>query len=164
MDQLNSSTAVMIYRHTSFSGKACSGLASNLLPLSLWVDFQMTSWNISCIFVLALAQNTFSALSSAMVTRDETSANLLLCWSRSWTVVSVACLCSMGTVCDRRDKLASYPEVPPTAIINSDRNCSAGHCSVSAEDGKKDPMFDILHGDSLFPITVPKRCWTNYLF
>lgn len=73
-------------------------------------------------------------------------------------MVSVACLCSTGTVCDCRDKLASYPEVPPTAIINSDINSSAGHCSVSAEDSKMDPMFDILHGDSLFPITFPKRC------
>ena len=71
-------------------------------------------------------------------------------------MVSVAGLCSIGTVCDCADKLASYPEVPPTAIIHSDINFSAGHCSVSAEDSKMNPMFDILHGVSLFPITFPK--------
>lgn len=132
------------------------------LPLSLWVHLQMTSWNISCIFALALAQNTFSALSS--LTLWSRGMRQVLCWSQSWTVVSVACLCSIGTGYDCRHKLASYPEVPPTAIIDSDINFSTGVCSVSAEDRKMDLMFDILHGNSLFPITFPKQCWTNYLF
>lgn len=73
-------------------------------------------------------------------------------------MVSVACLCSIGTGYNCRHKLASYPEVPPTAVINSDTNFSTGVCSVSAEDRKMDPMFNILHDDSVFPITFPKQC------
>lgn len=73
-------------------------------------------------------------------------------------MVSVACLCSLGTVYNCKDKLASYTEFAPTAVINSDINFSTDCCSMSVKESKLDPMFDILHGNSLFPIAFPKWC------
>jgi len=167
MDHLNSSTAGMIYRHVSVSGKGCRGLTSNLLSVPLPVsrfpddvtEYQLHFRAGSC------PEHIFCPLLCvAMVTRQETSANRLLCWSRSGTVVSVACLRSTGAVCKCQDKPAYYPEVLPSAILNYDINFSTSHGSVSAEDSKMDPMFDILHGNSLFPVTFPKRCWNYYSF
>lgn len=81
--------------------------------------------------MLALAQNTFSALSSVWLrlrgmrqVQTDFYADL-----RAETVVSVARLCSTGTLC--KAELASNPGVPPG--INSDVNVSTGHCSVSVE-------------------------------
>lgn len=59
-------------------------------------------------------------------------------------MLSVAYLCTIATVYNYKDKLVSYPEVPTTAIVNPDTNCSTGHCSVSAEYSKMNPMFGIL--------------------
>lgn len=93
----------------------------------------------------------------------EASANLLL-WFQSWAMLPVAHLCSISSVYNCKGKLVSYPEVPLTALINSGINFSTGRCSVWAEESRMDSVFDILHGDSLLPITFPKQCWTNYLF
>lgn len=80
MDHLNSNTAGMIYMHTSFSGKVCSGLTSNLLsipfPMSSFADdimeYQLHFCPSSCPEYIFCP-----VLSVATVTRYETSVVLI---------------------------------------------------------------------------------------
>lgn len=77
MDHLNSKTASMSYKHSSFSGKVCSDLTSNLLPIPFLfaddiMEYQLHFCTSSCpeyIFCPVLFE--------AVVTRYETSAVLI---------------------------------------------------------------------------------------
>lgn len=143
--------------------QVCSGLTANLLsylfPMSWFPDdimeYQSHFFSDSC---------SIHFLPCPLCDYDYQASAKLLLWFQSWAKLPVAHLCSISSVYSRKGKLTSYPEVPLTAIENSVINFSTGHYSVWAEEGRIDSVFYILHGDSLFPITFPKQCWTNYSF